>query len=111
MTNYDEENGNNESIKFETKVIKSSLCDWSSPYIFVTGDTTVTGGDVNANDTLKNFALFTKCITYINDEHIYIANNFDITVLCTIWLNIIIQFYFSFSDTFGYNYSDIYLIL
>ena len=80
MTNYGEENGNNESVKFETKVIKSSLCDCSSPYIFVTGDTTVTGGDVNTNAALKNFALFTKCITYINGEHIYIADNSDITI-------------------------------
>ena len=80
MTNYGEENGNNESVKFETKVIKSSLCDCSSPYIFVTGDTTVTGGDVNTNVALKNFALFTKFITYINGEHIYIADNSDITI-------------------------------
>ena len=80
MTNYGEENGNNESIKFETKVIKSSLFDNSGPYIFVTGDTTVTGGDVNTNVAFKNFVPFTKCLTYINYEHIYIADNFDITI-------------------------------
>ena len=35
---YGEENENDSSIKFETKVIKSSLCDYSDAYVLVTGD-------------------------------------------------------------------------
>ena len=34
-TEYDEGNENDSSIKFETKVIKSSLCDYSDAYMFV----------------------------------------------------------------------------
>ena len=38
-----EENGT--TIKFETKVIKSNLCDYSDAYILVTGDITATNGN------------------------------------------------------------------
>ena len=31
-------NENDSTIKFETKVIKSNLCDYSDAYILVTGD-------------------------------------------------------------------------
>ena len=45
-TEYDEGNENDPSIKFETKVIKSSLCDYLDAYI-VTGYITATGGNAN----------------------------------------------------------------
>ena len=37
-TEYGEGNENDSSIKFETKVIKSSLCNYTDAYILVTGD-------------------------------------------------------------------------
>ena len=46
-TDYGEGNGDSTTIKFETKVIKSSLCDYSDPYILVTGNITATGGDAS----------------------------------------------------------------
>ena len=52
-TEYGEGNENDSSIKFETKVIKSSLCDYSDTYILVTGDITVTGGDANTKAAFK----------------------------------------------------------
>ena len=36
-TNYGEGNENGTTIKFETQVIKSNLCDYSDAYILVTG--------------------------------------------------------------------------
>ena len=51
---YGEGNANDSSIKFETKVIKSSLCDYSNEYILVTGDITAAGGDENTNIVFKN---------------------------------------------------------
>ena len=45
--------------KFETKVIKSNLCDYSDAYILVTGDITATG-DNNTKVAFKNGAQFTK---------------------------------------------------
>ena len=51
---YGEGNANDSSIKFETKVIKSNLCDYSDEYILVTGDITAAGGDENTNIVFKN---------------------------------------------------------
>ena len=77
-TDYDEENKSGSTVRLETKVIKSSLCDYSDAYILVTGDITATGGDANNKDVFKNYAPFTKCITHINDEHVDDADNLDI---------------------------------
>ena len=46
---YGRGNENDSTIKFETKVIKPNLCDYSDAYILVTGDRKVTGitGDTN----------------------------------------------------------------
>ena len=65
------------------------LINLSDPYILVTGNiTTARDGNESTKVAFKNCALFTKCITHINDEHFDNADNFDIIILCTIWLNI-----------------------
>ena len=75
---YGRENENNSTIKFETKVIKPDLCDYSDVYILVTGNITVTGGNGNTKVAFKNCAPFTRCVTHINDEHVETAENLDI---------------------------------
>ena len=65
-----EGNEDNTTIKFETKVIKSNLWDFSDAYSPVTGNITAIGGDANTRVAFKNCAPFTKCITPINDEHV-----------------------------------------
>ena len=77
-TEYGEGNENDSSIKFETKVIKSSLSDYSDAYILVTEDITATGGNASTKVAFKNCASSTKCVTHINDEHIDTAENLDI---------------------------------
>ena len=77
-TDYGEGNEDSTTVKFETKVIKSNLCDYSDAYILVTGNITAIGGDANTRVAFKNCAPFTKCITHINDEHVDGANNLDI---------------------------------
>ena len=52
-TDYGDGDENGTTIKFETKVIKSNLCDYSDAYIFVAGDITATGGDANTKLYLK----------------------------------------------------------
>ena len=47
--------------------------------MFVTGDITATIGDENTNFAFKNCALFTRCVTHINDEHFDTAENLHIT--------------------------------
>ena len=46
-TNYGEENEDSTTVKFETKVIKSNLCDYSDAYIAVAGNITAAGGGAN----------------------------------------------------------------
>ena len=78
--NYDEGHNNGTSMKFETKNIKSSLCDYLDSQILVTGDITSTGGNADSDVAYTNCASFTKCITHTNDEHIDTAENIDITM-------------------------------
>ena len=71
-------NKQGDTIKFETKTIKSSLCDYSDAFILVTGNITVNADD-NTDVAFKNCPLFSTCTTKINDafvdeaNHIYIA--------------------------------------
>ena len=75
---YGEGNESVTTIKFEIKVIKSSLCDYSDAYILVTGDITALYGNADTRVSFKNCAPFTKYITHINDEHVDGTHNLDI---------------------------------
>ena len=79
-TDYGGGDENGTTIKFETKVIKSNLCDYLDAYILVTGDITATGGNANTKAAFKNCAPFTKCVTHINDEHADDAENLDVVM-------------------------------
>ena len=46
--------------------------------ILVLEDITATGGNADTRVAFKNCALFTKCVTHINDEHVDDAGNLDI---------------------------------
>ena len=81
----------NKSIRFETPMLRSSLCDYSDAYILVKGTITVTapGGNVGANNIrdkrntpliLKNNAPFVSCITRINGKLIEDADDLDIVM-------------------------------
>ena len=81
----DENNGqygrgkeNDSTIKFETKIIKPNLCDYSDAYILVTGYIKVEDVAVNINVAFKNYAPYTRCVTHIIDEHIATPENSDI---------------------------------
>ena len=75
---YGRGNENDSTIKFETKVIKPNLCDYSDAYVLVTGDIKVAAVAANTNVALKNCAPFPRCVTHINDEHVETADNLDI---------------------------------
>ena len=75
---YGRGNENDSTIKFETKVIKPNLCDYSDAYILVTGDVKVAGVAADTNVTFKNCAPFTRCVTHTNGEHVETAENLDI---------------------------------
>ena len=71
---------NPDTIKYDTRVLKSNLCDYAEAYILVDGTTRGTGGNNNTRLALKNCAPFTKCNLEINDEHVDTAENLDIVM-------------------------------
>ena len=80
---YGEGNENDSTIKFEKKVIKSNLCDYSDAYILVTGNITAARDNANTKVAFKNCASFRRCVAHINDEHVETAENLDIIMPMT----------------------------
>ena len=77
-----ESNGNYSShnpIKFLTKSIESSLCDYSDTYIFVTQKVTAIPNAVT-QVVFKNCALFEKCSTEIDDTLVDETDFINITM-------------------------------
>ena len=75
---YGRGNENDSTIKFETKVIKPNLCDYSDAYILVTGDIELADVAAYTNVAFKSCVPFTRCATHINDEHVETAETLDI---------------------------------
>ena len=96
-TVHGEGNENGATVKFETQIIKSSLCDYSDAYILVTEDITATGGDDNIKAAFKNCAPFMKCKTHTKNEHIDTADNLDIVMP----MYNLIEYSDNYSDTSG----------
>ena len=80
----------NSQIKFKTTMLKSSLCDYSDAYILVKGTITITGAGDDAaarqaderdkGVAFKNCALFTNCISEINNTQVDNAKDIDIVM-------------------------------
>ena len=66
------------AIKFETKVIKPNLCDYSDAYILVTAN--IQNKPANSVVAFKKYAPFRTCDVTINDEHIEKAEDLDIVM-------------------------------
>ena len=84
-------------IKFLTKSIESSLCDYSDAYILVTGNIAVVGADDNTKVAFKNCAPFRKCRTEINETFIDEADFINITMP----MYNLIEYSDNYSDTSG----------
>ena len=84
-------------IKFLTRSIESSPCDYSDAYILVTGNTAVVGNDDNAQVVFKNCALFRKCRTEVNKTFIDQAEHINITKP----MNNLTEYSDNYSDTSG----------
>ena len=71
---------NPDTIKYDTRVLKPNLCDYSEAYILVDGTIRATNALNATRLASKNCAPFTKCNLEINDEHINTAENLDIAM-------------------------------
>ena len=94
------EDKNDSTIKFETKVIKPNLCHYTDAYILVTGDIKIAAIAADTNVAFKNCAPFTTCATHINDEHVENAENLDIIMPM---YNLI-----EYSDNYAYSCGSLY---
>ena len=86
-----------EEIKFLTRSIESSLCDYSDAYILVTGNINVTGGDANTKVAFKNCAPFRKCRAEINETFVDDAQHINIAMP----KYSLIEYSDNYSDTLG----------
>ena len=77
----------NSSIKFETEIIKSSLCDYFDAFILVTGDITVTA-DNNTDVAFKIYA-FLHARQKLMMRSLLNQIIFTLQCLCTTWSNIV----------------------
>ena len=66
------------TIKFETKVIKPNLCDYSDAYILVIVN--IQNKPANSVVAFKNCAPFCTCDVTINDEHVEKAEDLHIVM-------------------------------
>ena len=65
----------NKQIRFKTTILMSSLCDCSDVYILVKGNITVNNdacvsaaaNNIGKKEIFKNCALFTDCISKVNN--------------------------------------------
>ena len=67
-------------IKFNTEIVKPFLCDYSDPYILVTGNIKVQNGNNATRVAIKNCHPFTKTFFKLNDEQVDTADNLDLTM-------------------------------
>ena len=84
ITNYgvnkDTGADNPDTIKYDTVVLKSNLCDYAEAYILINGTIRASAADGNTRLALKYCAPFIKCNLEINDEHVDTAENLDIAM-------------------------------
>ena len=90
--NYSED----EEIKFLTRSIESSLCNYSDAYISVTGDIRATPNSAT-QVIFKNCAPFEKCRTEINETFVDEADIINITMP----MYNLIEYSDNYSDTSG----------
>ena len=87
----------NDEIKFVTRSIESSLCDYSDAYILVTRNITATPNNTTTQVVFKNCAPFEKCRTEINETFVDETDFINITMP----MYNLIEYSDNYSDTSG----------
>ena len=91
-TKYDAWN----EIVYNTKILKSNLCEYNDAYILLRGDITVTAAPAT-NVAFKNCAPFTKCITKIVRITVDDTEDLDLVIL----MYNLIEYSSNYSETKG----------
>ena len=97
---YSESNGNysqNDEIKYLTRSIESTICDYSDAYTLVTGNISVTPNNEATQVIFKNCVPFEKCRIEINETFIDEATRINITMP----IYNLIEYSDNYSDTSG----------
>ena len=68
------------TIKFNTEVIKSSLCDFGDTYILVTRNVKIEGGAENTPICFKDPSPFTRSVINLNETHVETAENLQLVI-------------------------------
>ena len=84
-------------IKFLTRSLESSLCDYFDAYVLVTGNIVVVGADNNTKVAFKNCAPFRECRTEINETFV---DNGEFIIIAMPMYNLI-EYSDNYSDTSG----------
>ena len=70
----------NDEIKFLTRSIESSLCDYFDAYVLVTGNISATPNNAATQVVFKSCAPLEKCRTEINETFVDEATHINITM-------------------------------
>ena len=84
-------------IKFLTRSLESSLCDYFDAYVLVTGNIVVVGADNNTKVAFKNCVPFRECRTEINETFV---DNGEFIIIAMPMYNLI-EYSDNYSDTSG----------
>ena len=87
------------TIKFETKVIKPNLCDYSDAYILVTGDIKIAAVAADTDVAFRN-SVSARCVTNVNDKHVATAESLDIIMP----MYNLLQYSDKYADSSGSSY-------
>ena len=69
----------------------------------MTGDIKVTNIAADTNVAFENYALFTRCVTHTNDEHVETAENLDIIMPMYTLIE--------YSDNYSDSHLEVYITL
>ena len=91
------------TVKFNTKIVKPFLCDYSDAYILVTGDIKMAAANNDTRVAIKNcHPIFTRAFFKLNDQQVDTADNLDLTMS----IYNILEYSDNYVDTTGSLYQD-----
>ena len=98
--NYGKGDDVQSTVKFNTEIVKTFLCDYSDVYILVTRNIKVEPADDDTRVVIKNCHPFTRASFKLNDEQVDSADNLGLTMN----LHNMLEYSDNYADTIGSLY-------